>query len=176
MVGAPRAGLATLFAVTVKLPDDLMLHPLGAEARELEQWLTIFHLASVVLDPYTNESSWILKSAVRVLEGFRGSDARVNFIVTADEDDTRRFLGPLCDQFLVFCDPNRTAVKAMGLERLPAFVFVRVDGELVAKAEGWNPVAWREVAEVVAETAYWSAPLIPAAGDPSPFAGSRAAG
>ena len=97
MVGARPAGLATLFAVTVKLPDDLMLHPLGGEARELEQWLTMFHLASVVLDPYTNESSWILKSAVRVLEGFRGSDARVNFVVTADEDDTRRFLGPLCD-------------------------------------------------------------------------------
>ena len=176
MVGARPAGLATLFAVTVKLPDDLMLHPLAGEARELEQWLTTFHLASVVLDPYTNESSWVLKSAVRILEGFRGSDARVNFVVTADEDDTRRFLGPLCDDFLVFCDPDRAFVKASGLERLPAFVFVRVDGELVAKAEGWNPAAWREVAEVVAETAYWSAPLIPMAGDPSPFAGSRAAG
>jgi len=162
--------------VTVKLPDDLMLHPLGGEARELEQWLTTFHLASVVLDPYTNESSWVLKSAVRVLEGFRGSDARVNFVVTAGEDDTRRFLGPLCDQFLVFCDPERTAVKAMGLERLPAFVFIRVDGEVAAAAEGWNPTSWREVAETVAETAYWRAPLIPTAGDPSPFAGSRAAG
>jgi hypothetical protein len=162
--------------VTVKLPGDLMLHPLGGEARELEQWLTTFHLASVVLDPYTNESSWVLKSAVRVLEGFRGSDARVNFIVTADEDDTRRFLGPLCEQFLVFCDPDRAAVKAMGLERLPAFVFIRVDGEVAAAAEGWNPNSWREVAETVAETAYWRAPLIPAAGDPSPFAGSRAVG
>jgi len=175
MVGVAPAGLATLFAVTVMLPDDLMLHPLGGEARELEQWLTTFHLASVVLDPYTNESSWVLKSAVRILEGFRGSDARVNFVVTADEDDTRRFLGPLCDDFLVFC-VDRTFVKAAGLERLPAFVFVSVDGEMVAKAEGWNPASWREVAEVVAETAYWSAPLIPMAGDPSPFAGSRAAG
>ena len=162
--------------MTVKLSGDLMLHPLGGEARELEQWLTTFHLASVVLDPYTNESSWILKSAVRVLEGFRGSDARVNFMVTADADDTRRFLGPLCDQFLVFCDPDRAAVKAIGLERLPAFVFIRVDGEVAAKAEGWNPAAWREVADVEAATAYWQAPLIPAAGDPSPFVGSRAAG
>jgi hypothetical protein len=162
--------------VTVKLPDDLMLHPLGGEARELEQWLTMFHLASVVLDPYTNESSWVLKSAVRVLEGFRGSDARVNFIVTADEADTRRFLGPLCDQFLVFCDPDRSAVKAMGLDRLPAFVFVRGDRVVAAAAEGWNPTSWREVAEIVAETAYWQAPVIPMAGDPSPFAGSRAVG
>ena len=162
--------------MTVKLPGDLMLHPLGGEARELEQWLTTFHLASVVLDPYTNESSWVLKSAVRVLEGFRGSDARVNFVVTADEDDTRRFLGPLCEQFLVFCDPERAAVKAIGLERLPAFVFIRVDREVAAAAEGWNPNSWRDVAETVAETAYWRAPVIPAAGDPSPFAGSRAAG
>ncbi len=73
-------------------------------------------------------------------------------MVTADDDDARRFLGPLSEQFLVFCDADRSVVKAMGLERLPAFVFVRVDGELVAKAEGWNPAAWREVAELVAET------------------------
>ncbi len=59
------------------------------------EWLTTFHLASVVLDPYTNESSWVLKSAVRILEEFRGSHARVNFIVTADDDDARAFLGPL---------------------------------------------------------------------------------
>jgi hypothetical protein len=162
--------------VATKLPDDLTLAPLGSEPRQLDEWLTIFHLASVVLDPYTNESSWVLKSAVRILEGFRGSDARVNFVVTAEDADVRRFLGPLCDQFLVFCDPERKIVKAMGLERLPAFVFVRVDGEVAAKAEGWNPAAWREVAEVVAETAYWRAPVIPAAGDPSPFAGSLATG
>lgn len=162
--------------MATKLPGDLTLSPLGAEARPLEDWLTTFHLASVVLDPYTNESSWVLKSAVRILESFRGSDARVNFVVTADEADTRRFLGPLCEQFLVFCDPDRVVVKAMELERLPAFVFVRVDGEVLAKAEGWNPDAWREVAEVVAETAYWSPPVIPAAGDPGPFAGSLALG
>ena len=71
--------------MATKLPDDLMLRPLGGEARELGDWLTTFHLASVVLDPYTNESSWILKTAVRILEEFRGSHARVNFVVTADD-------------------------------------------------------------------------------------------
>lgn len=153
-----------------------MLSPLGSEARQLHEWLTTFHLASVVLDPYTNESSWVLKTAARVLEDFRGADVRVNFLVTADEDDVRRFLGPLADDFLVFCDPQRAVVRAMGLERLPAFVFVRVDGEVVAKAEGWNPAAWREVAAAIADITMWRAPLIPAAGDPSPFAGSAAAG
>jgi hypothetical protein len=162
--------------VATKLPSDLSLTPLGAEARDLSAWLTTFHLASVVLDPYTNESSWVLKTAVRILDEMRGSHARVNFIVTADEADTRRFLGPLVDRFLVFCDPDRAAVRSIGLERLPAFVFIRVDTEVVAKAEGWDPAAWRDVAHAIAETTKWRAPLIPGAGDPSPFSGSPAVG
>jgi hypothetical protein len=160
--------------VTTKLPSDLSLAPLGGEARELHAWLTTFHLASVVLDPYTNESSWVLKTAIRILDDLRGSHARVNFIVTADEADTKRFLGPIADDFLVFCDPDRAIVTAMGLERLPAFAFIRVDGEVVAKAEGWSSAAWREVAEAIATTTKWRAPMIPAPGDPSPFAGSPA--
>jgi len=160
--------------VATKLPADLVLAPLGSEPRPLEQWLTTFHLASVILDPYTNESSWVLKSAVRVLKAFQDSHARVNFVVTADEADTRRFLGPLVDEFLVFCDPDRTLVKALQLSRLPAFAFIRVDAEAVAVAEGWNPAAWREVAEVIANTTAWLAPLIPAATDPTPFVGSAA--
>ena len=43
-----------------------------------------------------------------------------------------------------------------------------------AKAEGWDPTTWRDVAHAIAETTKWRAPLIPAAGDPSPFAGSPA--
>ena len=74
--------------MATKLPDDLQLRPLDGEARDLSEWLTTFHLASVVLDPYTNESSWVLKSAVRILEEFRGSHARVNFVVTASDDDS----------------------------------------------------------------------------------------
>ena len=162
--------------MSTNLPSDLKLTPLGGEARELHEWLTTFHLASVVLDPYTNESSWVLKTATRILDGLRGSHARVNLIVTADADDTRRFLGPLVDDFLVFCDADRSVVKALGVERLPAFVFIRVDGEVVASADGWHPEQWRDVAHAVAETTKWRAPLIPAAGDPSPFAGSPAAG
>ena len=73
-----------------RLPDDLVLHPLGAEARPIGEWLTTFHLAPVVLDPYTNESSWILKTAVRILDALRGADARVNFVVTAVIPVTRK--------------------------------------------------------------------------------------
>jgi hypothetical protein len=162
--------------VATKLPNDLSLKPLDGEARDLEEWLTTFHLASVVLDPYTNESSWILKTAVRILEAFRGSHARVNLIVTAGDDDARRFLGPLTEKFLVFCDPDRIVVEALDLTQLPAFAFIRVDGEAVAIAEGWKSAEWLEVAEAIAATTKWRAPMIPAPGDPGPFAGSPAAG
>ncbi|MGZ8765298.1 MAG: TlpA family protein disulfide reductase [Acidimicrobiia bacterium] len=155
-------------------PPDLVLAPLGAESRPLDDWLTTFHLASVVLDPYTNESSWILKTAARILEGLRGCDARVSLVVTSDAADSRTFLGPYADEFLVFCDPDRTAVRALGLSQLPAFVFVRVDGTIGAAAEGWNPAEWRQVAETIAEATSWLAPTIPIPADPGPFRGSPA--
>ena len=162
--------------MATKLPDDLQLRPLDGEARDLSEWLTTFHLASVVLDPYTNESSWVLKSAVRILEEFRGSDARVNFVVTADDDDARAFMGPLADRFLVFCDADRSVVRALDLTSLPAFVFVRVDGEVAASSEGWDPAGWTSVAQAIANTTSWNLPTIPAAGDPGAFAGTPAAG
>ncbi len=142
----------------------------------MSEWLTTFHLATVVLDPYTNESSWVLPTARRILDALRGSDARVNFLVTADEDDTRAFVGPLADEFLVFSDPDRLAVKALGLETLPAFVFIRVDCTVPAAAEGWDPVAWRGVAEAISEVTAWRVPDIPAPTDPGAFHGTPALG
>ena len=155
-------------------PSDLVLAPLGAEPRPLDDWLTTFHLASVVLDPYTNESSWILKTATRILEGLRGSDARVNLVVTAPEDDARAFLGPHTNDFLVFCDPDRALVRGLGLQQLPAFVFIRVDGTVPAAAEGWNAASWRDVANTIATATSWTPPAIPMPGDPGPFHGSPA--
>jgi hypothetical protein len=139
-------------------------------------WLTTFHLASVVLDPYTNESSWVLRAATRILEQFRDTDARINLIVTAGASDARTFLGPLADQYLVFCDPERTAVRAMGLKTLPAFAFIRVDGDVAALAEGWNPREWEVVADAIAETTWWTSIQVPGPDDPSPFNGSPALG
>lgn len=153
---------------------DIELTSLDGDARPLEQWLTTFHLGSVVLDPYTNESAWILRTAVRVLDTFRGSDARVNFVVTCPKAEARQFLGPIADDFLVFCDPDRTFVKSLGLTALPAFVFVRTDGTVPAAAEGWNPVEWRAVADEIARTCAWTRPFLPASGDPGPFHGTPA--
>ena len=155
---------------------DINLTTIGGETRPLEEWVTTFHLASVVLDPYTNESSWILKTAARVLDAFRGADVRVNLVLTCPADEATQYLGPLADQFLVFCDPERRFVKGLGLSLLPAFVFVRADGSVDATAQGWNPGEWRTVAKTIADNTSWIAPVIPAPGDPSPFRGTTAAG
>lgn len=153
---------------------DIVLTSLDGDARPIEEWLTTFHLASVVLDPYTNESAWILRTAARILDAFRGSDARVNFVVTCPRSDARAFLGPLADEFLVYCDPDRTFVKGLGLSTLPAFVFVRTDGTVQAAAEGWNAAEWRTVADAIAGATAWTRPNMPAASDPGPFHGTPA--
>ncbi len=166
--------------IIAKLPSELTLTPLTTDgtgqSRPIMDWLTTFHLASVVLDPYTNESSWLLRTATNVLEHFRDSDARINLVVTAGATDTRTFLGPLARRFLVFCDPDRAVVKAMNLRELPAFVFTRVDGAVVASAEGWNPAEWAAVADEVAAYTSWTSVTMPTAGDPGPFRGSPALG
>lgn len=164
----------------LKLPTDLVLTPLHkgslGTGRPVMEWLTTFHLASVVLDPYTNESSWILRTATRILEEFRGCDVRINLLVTAGAIDTAAFLGPLTDRFLVFCDPDRAAVKAMGLKTLPAFVLTRVDGVVDAVAEGWNPSEWEHVADAIVDITKWTSTELPVSGDPVPFRGSPALG
>ena len=175
-VGGRQACALGLALVAGNVALDINLTTIGGETRPLEEWVTTFHLASVVLDPYTNESSWVLKAAARVLEGFRGADVRVNLVVTCSADEAKVFLGPLADRFLVFCDPERTFVRGLGLATLPAFVFVRGDGSVQASAEGWNPAEWRMVAKAVADNTSWIAPLIPEAGDPSPFHGTPALG
>ena len=122
---------------------DVVLSSIDGASRPLEEWLTTFNLACVVIDPYTNESSWILKTAARILAGFSGADVRVNFVVTCDAADARSFLGKLADEFLVFADPGRHFVASLGLKELPAFVFVSMDGNVAASAEGWNGSEWR---------------------------------
>jgi len=157
-------------------PADLTLSPINGEALSIDDWLTTFSLALVVLDPYTNESAWLLETAGRVLTHFTEADCRSAFLVTSSAEDAKAFLGPWADRVLTFADPDRTAVKALGLNEVPAFLYIRGDRNVVAAAEGWDPTEWREVAQALAKAMSWSAPLIPGADDPSPYAGSAAAG
>jgi hypothetical protein len=160
--------------VTTNPPGDLVLTPLHGEARPLEEWLTTFHLVSVVVDPYTNESAWILDTAARILRGFAGSSVRVNFVVACSAEEARAYLGPLATEFLVFADPARAFIRALGIQSLPAFVFLRIDGVVASSAEGWKPFEWRAVADAIAATTQWSRPSIPTPDDPSQFDGTAA--
>ncbi len=153
--------------------DVLLTHLSGAE-RPLDDWLTTFHLAVAVLDPYEYESAWLLDTAGRILTTFTGADARVGFVITAAPEDAKTFVGPWADRLFVLCDPDKAFVKSLGLETLPAFVHLGLDGSLLGSAEGWDPVAWRAVADNLAKAMSWKGPEIPAAGDPRPYAGAPA--
>ena len=157
-------------------PADLPLTPINGEPKTIADWLTTFQLAAVVLDPFTNESAWIIDTAGRLLTHFREADCRVAFIVTGTADEARQFLGPWTDKVLTFADPDRAVVRGLSLNELPAFLHIRGNRTVGAAAEGWDPEQWRKVAESLAENNSWSTPLIPASGDPSPYAGSAAAG
>lgn len=158
------------------VPPDLKIQPAGRDAVRIIDQLSMFHLVLVVLDPYTYESSWILETGGRILDVFREADCRAAFLVTADEEDAKQFLGPWAERQMVFCDPDRTTVEGLGIERIPALVHIGNDGTIIGKAEDWDPPAWREITDNVAEMMAWSRPTVPQAGDPVPFKGSPAQG
>lgn len=160
--------------MATQVSPDIKLAAVGGETRTLGEWLTTFQLLTVVLDPYTNQSAWILDTAERILGNFAGADCRVSFTVTADEDDAKRFLGPITDRILTFCDPDRGLVAGAGITQLPALVHIRQDGTVEGLAQGWHPPEWDAVAVNLAKVMSWSHPGIPAPGDPGPFEGSAA--
>ena len=150
---------------------------MGGDARPLEELLTTFPLAAVVVDPYTHESSWLLDTAQRILNVFRGADVRVAFLVVGtDAEGAADFMGPLADEILTLADPGRSVPRSMGLSSLPAFVAIRQDGSVLDTAEGWEPDEWRAAASALADLTSWSRPEIPADGDPAPYAGTAALG
>ncbi len=171
---APRPPLATFAAVVTNPGPDLRLVALDGTGRTLGQWLTTFDLAFVAVDPSTDQSAWILPTAERILSNFHEADCRVAWLVTADEEDARRFLGPRAQRMLVFVDPDRAAIAAFGLQRLPAFVHVSTDGSVAGAAEGWDPAEWRAVVNRLAKDMAWIPPVIPEPGDPGPFEGAPA--
>jgi len=158
--------------VTSAVQPDVTLTPLKGEGRPITEWTTNFHLAIVAVDPYTLESSWILDTARRILNHFQEADIRVALMVTASAADTATYLGPLVNEFLVFIDEDRAAVKAFGLSQLPAFVHINQANQVEVSAEGWDPAQWEIVANNISDRMDWTRPEIPAVGDPSPFAGT----
>ena len=155
-------------------PGDLLLSPLQGEPRTVAQWVTTFHLAVVVVDPFTYESAWLLEEAGRVLTTFTAADVRVGWLVTGTADEARQFLGPWAEDLLTFADPDREAVKALGLQSLPAWVHIDMLGHVAEAVEGWQPVEWRPALHALANILSWIAPVVPGPKAPGPFPGSPA--
>src|SRR5947209_19892817 len=104
-------------AVASNPPPDLKLTPLNGPSRTVAQLLTNFHLCFVALDPFTNESAWILPTAARILSVFQEAGVRIAWLVTGTPEECRVFLGPWARAILTVCDPDRTAVRQFGLGR-----------------------------------------------------------
>jgi hypothetical protein len=155
---------------------DLQLAPLEGPPQTVREWLTNFHLLLVCVDPYTSESAWVLDTANRIMAVFSEADCRMAWLVASDGDGARTFLGPLSRRFLTFADPDRTAINAMSLQRLPALIWLKTDLTIGGAAEGWDPAEWKAVCDDLAEVMSWKPPQIPERSDPAAFAGTPAAG
>lgn len=169
MAGTPEY---VLRPVAADPSPDLLLTPLSGPARSVRQWLTTFHLVFVAVDPFARQSRWIIPTAARILSVFDQADCRVAWLATGGPEDCRAFLGEWSSRILTFADPDATAVKGFGLERLPALVHLGIDGSVVGASEGWDPPAWKEIMARLAKTLAWLPPTIPGPGDPGPFAGA----
>jgi hypothetical protein len=155
-------------------PPDIELTSIDGKTYTLQEWVMLFNIVVTAIDPYTYESSWILKTADRIMHHYDEANARVGFLVTSDAEGARQFLGPMVDDFLVFVDPEREFVKACELERLPALLHLRQSGELAGSAEGWDPEEWTKALMVVEEDLAWrSQPQLPAQATRPPSAAPR---
>lgn len=154
-----------------------MLTPLTGKGFPLSAWVVQYHLLLAVLDPFTNESTWVLRTSARVLETFDQADCRVGIVLAgATAEEAREYLGPLAEQFLVFPDPDRSIVRGFAFERLPALVHVSADGTVVNAVEDWEPDAWQAVTDELARLMHWTGPVLPGPKDPTPFRGTPALG
>lgn len=138
----------------------------------MRQWLTVFHLLFVAVDPANDRSAWIVPTAGRVLTGYEQADCRVAWLVAGTPAEARRFLGRWAREILTFADPDLTAVAAFGLSSLPAIVHLGMDGTVVNAVEGWDPAAWRRLTAELSRILRWSHPAIPMPTDPGPFPGA----
>jgi hypothetical protein len=162
--------------VVSEAPSDLTLTTLRGQSHTILEWLTTFHLVTVLLDPYTSESAWLLPSVARILRVYDQADCRVALLVTCTAEEAHQFLGPYAKEFLTFADPDRTVVKGLELDRLPALVHIRQDLSIAGSAEGWRPPEWRAVTDNLSRAMSWSKPTIPAPRDPGAYEGTPALG
>jgi hypothetical protein len=162
--------------VPTEVEGSIELHQLDGETATIGEWTSQFHLALVVVDPFTFESAWILEVAGQLLREFSEADCRTAWLVTGTRANARQFLGPWAQEMLTFVDTDRSVTQALGIEYLPAFVHLNVDHDIESLAEGWEPADWQEAADHLTEVMDWSVVSIAKLGGPAPFEGSAALG
>jgi hypothetical protein len=135
--------------------------------RTLDDWSTMFQMCLVILPDRPEAAAWI-PIARRIFDVLGDSDCRTAYVVTGTPVIAQRILGEEEQRQATFVDPDRTLVKSLGLERLPAFVFLQQDTTVGAASEGWDPAEWQEVAKSVARAMAWSMPDVAPPGEPIP--------
>jgi hypothetical protein len=124
-----------------------------------------------VVLPDRPEGGSFLGIVDRIFATFGDSDVRTIICVPTTPAIAKRILGAEVDNWLVWCDPERALADSLGLERLPAFVFLRQDTTLVSAAQGWSPSEWQKVANEIARHEKWTSPIVSGRGDPKPTPG-----
>ena len=164
-----RTGTCALpFPVVAKNPDPtLELSTAAGVTRTLDDWTTMFHLCLVVLPDRPEAAQWI-PVARRIFSVLGDSDARTAYVIPSTPAIAQRILADESDRAMVFVDPDRTFIKSLALEHLPALVHIRQDTSVGAVAEGWDPPAWQKVAREIARAMAWSVPDVAPPGVPIP--------
>jgi hypothetical protein len=119
----------------------------------------MFQLCMVILPDRPEAAAWI-PVARRIFDVLGDSDVRTAYVVTSTALIAQRILGDEEQRVATFVDPDRALVRSLGLEHLPALVFLRQDTTVGAAAEGWDPAAWQEVARTVSKAMKWSVPEV----------------
>lgn len=174
---AACATRGNLPAVLAAASADITLETTSGHGHTLGEWLTVFNLLAVVIDPYTHQSGWILPTASRLFLHYEEADIRCAFVACCDAEGARSFLGGFAAEHLVLVDPDRELVRSLGIERLPALVHLAQDASVLGSSQGWNAREWSSVIAGVEETMDWRVrPVMPAPGDPGSFEGTPALG
>jgi hypothetical protein len=151
-----------------KNPDPtLELQTSKGVSRTLDDWSTMFQLCLVILPDRPEASNWI-PVAKRIFSVLGDSDVRTAYVVPSTAAIAQRILGEEEARVTTFVDPDRALVSSLGLEHLPAFVFLRQDTTVGAATEGWDPAEWQDVAKKIATAMKWSVPEVAPPGEPIP--------
>jgi hypothetical protein len=145
-------------------PTLVLTTTIGVE-RTLDDWSTMFQLCLVVL-PARSEASAYIPVAQHIFATFGDSDCTCAYVVTGSAEVARRILGDEEARELTFVDPDHALVDSLGLERLPALVYLRQDTSVGAAAEGWDPREWQRAVREMAQAIAWTFPEVASAGGP----------